>query len=218
MHKYGKYGLAVFMLGLTVSVSPIAMAQMPTGLSAKQLEKKTKKLSQLTAEHFAGTAVVKDGELETTATISTQKGFNWRGGFTSRVRSDNFLRAFVDKQSGEALWQLYQTIDYSGGWRRFTSVNIKLPAGLERREVSIIERKVVTCAYGSCSYRETLGFDLTEEELEEIVAASQEAPQPMLRFKYSSQNGFDWTDDISVAEIQGGLAAVEQYRTKNNLD
>lgn len=218
MRRLAKYSLAAATLGLGLSAGPMAAAQMPSGWSAKQLEKRSKKLSQLSPEHFANTATVNDSDLETKATISTQNGFHWRGGFSSRVRSDNFLRAFVDKQSGEALWQLYQTIEYTGEWRRFTSVNIKLPSGLVRREISIIESKVETCAYGTCIYRETLGFDLSHEELEALIFSSSEAPHTSFRFKFSSQNGLDWTDDISVAEIEGALLAVERYRTQNGLN
>lgn len=218
MAIYSKTGLVMGLLGLTININTPVMAQMPTQLSNNQLEKRSKKLSKLTAQHFVDTATIKDGELETSATITTQQGFHWRGDFASRVRPDNFLRAFVDKQTGEALWQLYQTMEYTGEWRRFTSVNIKLPSGLIWRDISVLERKVETCAFGTCVYRETVGFDLTEEELEALVAAADEPTQSRLPFKFSSQNGFDWTDDISVAEISGALQAVERYRNKNGLN
>jgi len=213
----GKVITAVVVVTLAAT-SSYAAVQLPTQFSEKQLEKRAKKLAKLSPQHFAETATVQDDDLETIATITTSDGFIWRGGFTSRVKADNFLRAFVDKKSGEALWQLYQTVNYNVDWRRFTSVNVKFPQGLERRDIDIISRDVVSCAYGTCAYRETIAFSLEEEELRSLLSSTTDPKTAFFRFKFNAQNSLDWTDDISLMEIQGALMAVDNYRQEKGLD
>ena len=76
------------------------------------------KLVKLNAEHFARTAKVTDDEFEVVTSITSANGFNEKGSFSARVRSGNFVRALVAKPTGVMRWQIYQSVTYSGEWRR----------------------------------------------------------------------------------------------------
>jgi hypothetical protein len=179
--------------------------------SAKEMVK----IQALTPDHFAKSATTEDDDLEPVVTITTLKGYRSNGRFTDPVRSDNFLRAFISKRTGEVRYQLYQTVSYNFKWRYFTSVNFATPSGPQSAKLDVIEREVVSCMGGICSYRETIGFDLSEDRLKEIAATYLPQNAPLWRFRFKADNGIDWEDRMSPAEAAGLLAAVRDYRSRH---
>jgi hypothetical protein len=167
----------------------------------------------LDVEHFDRTASVEDGDLDVTATISTAEGFRYRGGFTERVRSDNFLRAIIDKQSGATQIQLYQTIIYTGPWRQFRTANVQFPDGLRSVPLINIAGDVPTCAGGICVHEDHVAFEISEEELRRLVAGADRDVSRLWRFKFNATSGEDWEDNMSVAEIAGLLGRLDRYRS-----
>ncbi|MEZ5654936.1 MAG: hypothetical protein R3E04_03440 [Sphingobium sp.] len=176
--------------------------------SAKELAR----VQKLTPEHFAETVTIEDDELEPVATFTTLKGYKsggWR--FTDTVRSDNFLRAFVSKRTGAARYQLYETISYTGEWRMFRSANYASPDGPVHANLVVIDRDV-SCQYGVCTYKEHVGFDLSEEQLRALAATYVPGASPLWRFRFKARSGLDWEDRMSPAEAAGMLAAVDRWR------
>jgi len=176
-------------------------------------QRRLERLSRLDSAHFARTATVQDSQLDVIATISTQPGFRYRGGLTERVRSDNFLRAIVDKQTGLTVIQLYQTIMYTGQWRHFRSANYQSPDGLRSTPLIAIANAVPTCSGGLCVHDDQVAFDVPEQDLRRIAAAQAGANGALWRFKFNATSGEDWEDSISLAEIEGFLRRLDQFRT-----
>jgi hypothetical protein len=174
-------------------------------------------MAKLTPDGVAKSASIKDDPFEPLVTITTENAFRWRGGFTDTVRSDNLLRAMLDRPTGTPNFQLYQTITYSGDWRRFDRVNIMLPSGLKTMPLTVISRNVVTCAYGLCVYEEVVGFNLSEDDIDDVANQYAADPATMVKFRFKSNTGVDWNDDISGAEIVGLVAAVDRWRTQAGL-
>jgi hypothetical protein len=183
-----------------------------TSRGERSEQRRLERLSRLDTAHFERTATVQDSELDVTATISTQPGFRYRGGLTERVRSDNFLRAIVDKQTGLTVIQLYQTIMYTGQWRHFRSANYQSPDGLRSTPLIAIENAVPTCNGGLCVHDDQVAFDIPEQDLRRIVAAQAGGSEALWRFKFNATSGEDWEDSISVAEIAGLLRRLDQLR------
>lgn len=189
-----------------------SLAQPVAGLEVIEPgERQKRQLQALTPERVLADINVSDDDLDTVATLTSEKVWSSRGGLTARVRSDNFLRAFIGKTSGEVRYQLYQEVTYGDDWRRFSSVNYATPSGPARAEVNVITREVVTCDYGSCVFREVIGFDLSRELMEEIAAGYTPGNSTMWRFRFRGQNGLDWEDRIAPAEAAGMLLAVDRY-------
>jgi hypothetical protein len=181
--------------------------------SPKALEK----LQSLTPADVARGVVIEDDDLATLAKVSTSEAYRSNSRFTDPVRADNFVRAIIDKKTGGVLYQIYQTVTYMFEWRNFTSVNYASPTGPQTAKLDQINREVIMCTAGSCVYRETVGFIVSEAFLTTI--ASQYAPgnSPLWRFKFRATKSFDWEDSMNPAEIAGLLLAVDTYRTKNAL-
>jgi hypothetical protein len=181
--------------------------------------KQMAKLQALTPEGVAAGADILDDDLETIATITTVSAYQSNGGFTDRVRSDNFLRAFVDKRTGTVRYQLYQTVSYNYVYRNFTGVNYAAPNGPQTASVDVIDHAVIGCAGGPdrCSYKDTLGFDVTEDQLRWVAGQYVAGNSPFWRFKFRSQAGMDWEDRIAPAEAAGVLEAVRRYLIKHGV-
>jgi hypothetical protein len=166
-------------------------------------------LQKLDAGHFARTAQLIDDDLETVAQINTSPGFTYRGGFTERVRSDNFLRASISKSDGRTLFQVYQTLLYTGGHRNFVSANYQTSAGPRSVPLIRISSNVSSCASaGFCLRAEDVAFEVPEEVLRSVAAAGG---QPW-RYRLNAQAGESWDDNLSPSEVAGLLSRVDAYR------
>lgn len=183
-----------------------------TSRAERSEQRRLERLNRLDSAHFERTATVQDGELDVTATISTQPGFRYRGGPMERVRSDNFLRAIIDKRTGLTVIQLYQTIVYTGPWRHFRSANYQSPDGLRSTPLIAIANAVPTCSGGLCVHDDQVAFDVPEQNLRRILAAQAGPNGALWRFKFNATSGEDWEDSISLAEIEGLLRRLDQFR------
>jgi hypothetical protein len=197
-------------LGLATALS-VALA----GCVGTTSEGQIQTALSLTKEHFKNTAIIKDDSLDTTATITTENGFQEKRGLLGIVRDDNFLRAFIDKKTGQTAIQLYQVIYYQGsGWNFFRTVNYETTTGLESRPVTIISRDV-DCSgsrYSGCTYTEHVGFEIDEEFLRTIAGGYQPGQRAVWKFKFIAKSGEDKNDGMLPAEVAGFLEAIDAYR------
>lgn len=180
--------------------------------AAKEIEK----LQALTPAGVQQTVVTRDDDLETVATLSTEKAYRNSGRFTDRVRSDNFLRAFIDKRTGATRFQVYQEISYNFVYREFTTVNFATPDGPVSAKVDEIAHEIPACFAGGCSYKDSLGFIVDEAVLREIAAQYVTGNSPFWRFRFRGRAGIDWNDRMMPAEVAGLLAAVDAYRAAHS--
>lgn len=188
-----------------------------TQRSAKQDAKRLAAIAKLSPAAIATASSVKDDPLEPLVTITTEAAFRWKGGFTDPVRADNMLRAILDRPTGTPNYQLYQTVTYSGDWRRFDKANIAFPSGLKAVPLTIIDRRIVTCEYGPCVLEETVGFNISEDDIDALVAQYYRNPIATLKFRLKSSTSFDWNDDLPVVEIVGLVQAIDQWKRAKGL-
>lgn len=174
-------------------------------------EKQLNQIRQLTPASVESSILVEDDSLEAIAKLTSENVWKGKGKFTDKVRSDNFLRAFIDKRSGEVRYQLYQEVTYSGDWRRFSSVSYETAEGPIMAQTTSIAQQVVTCDYGLCVHREVVGFDVPRTVLDEVAARYTITEEVVFwRFRFKGQGGLDWEDRISAAEVVGFLQAVDR--------
>lgn len=172
----------------------------------------------LTPEHFAATATVKDDPLDTTATITTVRGFQEKRGLLGIVWNDNFLRAIVDKKTGKTVIQVYQVVYYRGsGWNLFRSVNYETPNGPESKPVTVISRDVDCTAsrYSGCTYNEHLGLEVDEAFLRNIAKRYQPDQAAAWQFRFNAKSGQEYKDGMFPAEIAGFLQVLDAYRASH---
>ena len=135
------------------------------------------------------------------------------------VWDDNFLRAFVDKKTGETRYQVYNVIYYkSSSWRFYYQANYETPNGPKTCQLTIISHDVdcTGSKYGGCTYNEHVAFLVEEELLRTIAEKYKTSWQPGIkaawRYKLKAKAGSDYQDGILPAEIVGLLERVDEYK------
>ena len=154
-----KASLVPAFLALSFHVVPTATAQVMTGWSDKQLAKRLEQFARLTPGDVAKLVATADDDLESVATLTTDRVFKSAGGFSDRVRADNFLRALIDKKSGRTIFQLYAQLLYTGEPRRFTGANFQLAGAIASRPLTI-SNETVDCPYNVCMHEEHIAFEV----------------------------------------------------------
>lgn len=209
--------MRIMIAAILLTTSTLAIAQpMPGYEVIEPSEKQMRQLQALTPQSVLESITIEDDELERIATITTENAWSSKGKFTDRVRSDNLLRAFVNKTTGNVIYQLYQSVSYNNEWRNFQTANYSTSQGLAAADLVTIDKEVVAC-YSMCSYREVVGFDLPTEVVEEIAAQYSPGNSPLWRYRLKG-NGLDWEDRIAPAEAAGLLMAVEAYQNGRGGD
>ncbi len=200
---------------------PLVFALLLASASPAFAKNQFEKALELTPEYFQKVVVVKDDDLDTSATLSSVKGFQEKRGLLGITWNDNFLRATINKKTGETRIGLYQFVNYYGEWRRYQGASYETHDGPKDADLRIVDRRVVSCQNtqitGGCLLSEHMIFDV-DEELLRVIASKWEANKAAVwRFKFRAQAADDWNDGIPPAEVKGFLMAVDAYRKDHGL-
>lgn len=196
----------------------LLLAFAATGCATKEAQ--IRKAENLSKEHFKNTATLEDDSLETVARITTVNGFAEKRGMLGIVWDDNFLRTFIDKDSGSTSFQLYQVIYYQGsGWNFYQTANYETPSGPQSKPVTVIKQDVQCTGsrYGGCTYVEHVAFDVEEGVLRAVAANYAPGRRAGWSFKFRAKSGNTYNDGMLAAEIAGLLDAVDEYRKRKSL-
>ncbi|MEZ5656373.1 MAG: hypothetical protein R3E04_10930 [Sphingobium sp.] len=186
----------------------------------KSQDKRMKKTAALTLEDAVKAIIISDDPFEPAITFSSEEVFASPRSLSENVLGESCFRAFVDRETGKARFQLYQTISYVEDWRRFDQVNIMMPDGLRTMPLTRIDDELRDCyAVNFYGREETVGFDLSEADMEAIAAIKPgpDGDPAILRFRFKSPTSFDWTDDIPAIEAQAMLVALNNWREARGL-
>jgi PDZ domain len=168
-------------------------------------------LLSLSMEHFRDTATVKEDLRDSTATITTEKGFVEYSGPLKMVWHDAFLSAAIDKKTGQKLFQVHEVITYEGSWRFYQSASYQSANGPLTAPAAQISKEAANCPTGECIYTEHVAFPVDEALLRQLAAA-QVATKPVIwSYKITAKSGPAFDDGLSSAEIAGLLVKVDEY-------
>lgn len=160
----------------------------------------------MTAEQVKALVELKDDSLETVATFNTlaaKKRYVW-----SAPEAQGFLRANLNKKTGEVTYQVYSVVGYGREWRFYNRANFDAGKGPEQVELISISRDVVSCRYG-CTYSEHVAFMLTEDQVWSIAALPVDTKW---KYRLKSKAGVDSDVELEPGEFGGLIAAVDDYR------
>ena len=161
--------------------------------------------------------------LEVVATLTTEPGFQWKQGLLKMVNADVFIRAFIDKSSGQTKFQVYYFVRYaSSSWAMLERVNYEAIDGLKSDELTVISRDVESCSsIVGCIHSETVAFNVSENILR--VVADRYVPGSTIensnewKFRLKGKSGDDVDMGIVPAEVKGLLMAVDAYKAAKGL-
>ena len=184
----------------------------------RDYQQRTQTAGTLTPEHFNITAIVVDDDSGDTALISTKSGFQQKQGLLRMVYDDNFLRAIIDKKTGNVTYQVYQSIYYQASdWRFYRKVNYETPDGPESVDAKFLRPPLAhnfdcRTILHLCAYNENVGFSVDRELLDRIASTYEPDKSVKWRFSFIPRVGDEFNDGLLVAEIIGFLQAVDSYK------
>ncbi len=177
-------------------------------LSVAAVHARESDLLSLSADHFSQTATVQDNTAQGTIIVSTEKGFVERHGPLRTVWDDEYLRAVLNKNTGQKSFAVEVSFTYTGAHRDYKSA--VFTENGESRTIAVAEHRSesVNCPTGDCTVTEYLDFPVDESMLRVLAAGSA---QPALwTFKIVGPPRKDYQGGLSTAEIAGFLARVDE--------
>lgn len=193
-----------------VDMRALIMAGMALMLTAAgDADKASAKLSKYSEADYASKMVVLDGDLETTAIISTLKGPHLKTDIGGG-KGFAWMRAGINKKTGLTVYQLTASADYWGDWRFYSSINYSTPNGIASAELHINSRSVLAC-FSACDHVEEVALTVDESLLRSIASDSSKP----WRFKFIGGN--PWEAAMSPVEVKAILTAVAGYKATHKI-
>ncbi len=156
---------------------------------------------------------VTDDDLETEIKIDTQRT---RALWTkdNEISDISFVRAWINKTSGNRRFQIYSHVDYDNpDWRFYSTVNFQTPSGPQSAILTKIEAKPYH--WGKDLRRsEDVGFEISEALLRELSAKYIDGSDATLKFRLFAKAGDNKDFAIPVFEIAGLLSKVDELIKK----
>ena len=179
-------------------------------LAAEKLTKADKLAIASSPEQIAAKAEVKNDDLDTTISISTEPFTPKKLTIFSPHGSDKFLRAFVDKRSGKTLFQIYFWTSYLGrDWLFLNGLNYESPAGPVSAKAERLAGDV-TCGRIGCNYMEHLVAEIPEAVLRSVSAGAQAGTDEQWAFRIYAKQAEPLSTTFLKTEIAGLLIAVDK--------
>lgn len=156
---------------------------------------------------------VTDDTMNVSIQFDTRECYQTRHGLLGLVWSDAFLRAWKDRDTGSANYQVYAIL-YGDQWQHPQSANFGVN-GLQSVRGNRIGTDVdcsMSQVMGNCRHREEFVFDVPEEELQAVAAKLQADPAySSWTVRIKTQSGRDVDFRMPVNELVGILNVVEGY-------
>ena len=139
-----------------------------------------------------------------------------KGWIASTTFENAFLRAYINRKTGNVTAQIYHVESYSGsGWNFYNRASYQAPSGLQETPVERVGSDVNCYSYG-CSYVEDLIIPLDFEMLEGIAAAYDSGAQVIgLQYRLFAQSGMKMDGGLPANEIIAFVHVVQ--RAKGDL-
>lgn len=192
----------------------LALAAMLTANSAtaQKMGKAEKAAIAATPEQIAASLPVQNDSLDTSIKISTESFYTLKQGLFGLAQSDKFARAFIDKKSGAATFQIYVWITYSGEWVFYDRANYETPSGPVATPTISIDRQVLACTRYGCAKSEHVAFTVPEETLRAVSSGATGGDGQTWHFKIAGRGGDTGPTELLKTEIAGLLLAVDRER------
>lgn len=189
------------------------------GCAGQQLQSEANRLISMSKEDFAAKITIQDDSLSTSAEINTQNGFVEKHGLLGMEYGDQFLRAFIDKETGLTSYQVYDII-YMKDWGYYYGVNYTAPDGLKSVDAIRVRSEVKSCsgnAFAGCILREDVAWSVDRALLDAIAAKYDSSKVVGWKYRVKAQQGEDQDRVITPAEVAALLDAVDAYKARYRL-
>lgn len=169
----------------------------------------------LDINHFKSTMNIKDDEFEPIVVFSTLKGLQGKQGLLGVVGTDEFLRGFLDKRTGQKSYQVYVNFRHRAGqWLFPYQANYGRPLMTTKVDRIGSDVDCTGSRYSGCSYRETIVFSVPEKEFRRVQenATPADFKTKAWKFKVKTKAGEDYLSAILLPEVIALMDAMDEYQ------
>jgi hypothetical protein len=190
----------------------MAALAMSSAVHAQKLTKAQRKAIAMSPAEVSMLATVRNDPLDTTIQVTTEPFYVEKNGLLKVVNGDNFLRAFIDKKTGDTKYQLYIWLNYSGEWVFIDRLNYETPSGPEVATVHQVAREVLQCGRYGCTHQEHIAADIPEKVLRSVAADAAGGVDRRWNFRLFGRSTEGHNGAILKTEAAGLLLAVERVK------
>lgn len=182
-------------------------------------QREAQRYADITKEQARLRITISDDRFEQKAEINTKEVFKLKGGLLGITWDDNFLRAYIDKKTGEVVYQVYDII-YMKEWSRYYEVSYDADGGTKTQELIRIDADVESCssnAFIGCTLREDVAWIVDRKILDSVADKYQAGQRQAWKYKLKARTGEDQVRPITSAEVWALLHAVDTYLKASGL-
>ncbi|HEX7854141.1 MAG TPA: hypothetical protein VF503_10635 [Sphingobium sp.] len=201
-----------------LTIAALFIAALPAAASAAS--DLSSSLRALSPDSFQSKTAVLDDPLESNVIFSTEKAHREGWKLFKPTGHDNHLVAQVDRQTGQAQFQVKHALRYYGTPRDYHAANYVADGAVRQVPLSEARHGNDVCPMTEnmleCSLSKYMAFTLSEQDVRAIAAQYQPGAANSWGFKMKDRTGHDIVSAIAPAEAAGLLRAVDQYRASTN--
>lgn len=203
-------GIAIFGAALALSTIPALGAE-----KAPKLSKADLIAIASSPQDIADIVAVKNDDFDTVIRLSTEPFYTQKSGFLKLVSGDKFIRAIIDKKTGDTTFQIYIWSAFTGEWDRWTHLSYKVGDELKTAIAEEIDSTVGGCSAYGCVKRVDMAFKIPEADLRDAAKDAQANTDRSWPFKLFTRKSGDAMNGMMETEIAGLLLAVDAQRSKS---
>lgn len=167
-------------------------------------------------QDIADKVKIENDDYDTVIRLSTEPFYVTKSGILKLVSGDKFIRAIVDKKTGDTTFQLYIWSSFTGEWDRFTHLTYKVGDELKTALAKEIDSAVGSCSAYGCVKRVDMVFEIPEADLRIASQNAQANTDRSWPFKLFTRKSGDAMNGMMETEIAGLLLAVDRVRPKSS--
>jgi hypothetical protein len=129
---------------------------------------------------------------------------------------DNFMRGFIDKNTNQKIYQVYNIIYYAGhgrdDWRAYNQASYTIPDGQQLVPTKILKQHEDCNAinmYGKCVYSEHVTFTISEDLIRTIAQQAEDNTRWM--YNLIPERGDLYPDAMQTSELAALVARMDSY-------
>lgn len=165
-----------------------------------------------TVEQASDLMTVKDDPMETYIEVDSERFYQARQGLLKVVNGDKFLRAYVDRKTKKAIYQVYAWVSYGGSWLNLDRANLEAVDGPVPAEVHRVNAQVEGCSRYGCTQREDIAIDVPEAILRWAASGAQPGTDAYWKIRVAGQSGQSGDMLILKTEVAGFMLQVDRAR------
>lgn len=146
--------------------------------------------------------------------FSSKNALHNNPGTTDSEYNDNYVKAIVDKITGNVSYQIVNTIRYQApSWRFYELAKYVTREGVTEQPINVIEHQVLECSvFSDCSYLETVSFEIAEELVIKGAERYQPDTQSGIKYLLIPKTGQNYSGIVFAQELIAVHNMVETFK------